>query len=277
MGVTRLAGPYEDWSVSQSLRVDIGVSTHLGLVRGGNEDHFIVCVPPDREALRSKGRLLAVADGMGGHAAGARASNIATTELRAAFVSAPVETPTDPLLVEAFRSANRAVLEAGEADPTRRGMGTTLVAAVIAGLSLTVANIGDSRCYLHRRGQLHQVTTDHTVANEVMEEQRFYGGSGIDAVTLKASSLAHQLTRCVGLDPDGGLPDVFHERLERGDVVLLASDGLTGTVPDRCLAQILDGDGSVWETAHELVAEALRNGGPDNVTAVVAVIEPIVL
>lgn len=256
-------------------RCDVGVSTHLGLVRAGNEDHFVIWLPREPRLLGSRGLLLAVADGMGGHAAGARASHIATGELLEAFASASPDEPPDRVLVNAFAAANRAVLTCADEEPAIRGMGTTLVAAAILGARMTVANAGDSRCYLLHRGRLRQLTEDHTVARRMIEQQRASGDEGLDPVSLEASPFGHQLTRCIGVNADEAPPDLFEVELEPGDLILLASDGLTGPVSDERIAQLLDGEGSVWEIANQLIVAALEAGGPDNVTAVVAVMEPL--
>jgi serine/threonine protein phosphatase PrpC len=275
MGGVRLTARHRSDGSRAPWRCDVGVSTHLGLARAENEDHFIIWAPRESRPLGSRGFLLAVADGMGGHAAGARASHIATHELLQAVASAPPDEPPDRVLVNAFAAANQAVLACADEQPAAHGMGTTLVAAAILGPRIIVANVGDSRCYLLRRGQLRRITEDHTVARRMIEQQQASGDEGLDPVALEASPFGHQLTRCIGVSADEEPPDLFEVGLEPGDVILLASDGLTGPVSDARVAESLDGEGSAWEIANQLILAALEMGGPDNVTAVVAVLEPL--
>lgn len=260
-----------DGRAESPLHYQLGACTHMGRARASNEDHFVVWKPPRRADSGLERLLLAVADGMGGHAAGARASHLATDALVGSLHAAGADASNEDALVSGFAAANSRILEYQSADASTRGMGTTLVAATLEERDLTVASIGDSRCYLLRRGELRQITSDHTVAGAMLAER----ADADEPSAMEESALAHQLTRCVGIDAREGPPDMFHDELEPGDSLLLASDGLTGPVPRGRIARIMDEGAGPWETSRALVEAALEAGGPDNITAVVASIDPV--
>jgi len=192
-----------------------------------------------REERRST--LLAVADGVGGQAGGGTASAAAVDTLVRRFFAAPNGTSPSDALATAMREANDAVLaRAGESG--QPGAASTLVAAAIAGSDAVIGNLGDSRAYLLRDGQLRRVTADHSGATP------------------------SSITRFVG-DPRGVQPDVFVETLRAGDRLLLCSDGLTRHVADEELAPRLGGK-DLQRTVDHLVDLANERGGADNVTLV---------
>jgi len=247
-----------------SLRLTAAGQTHPGQRRPLNEDAWRVASQSDTGKLWSqRGRLFAVADGMGGHAAGEVASQLAVETLMARYY-ADDENDTAPPAVrleQAILAANSAVHEQATATDSQAGMGTTLVAAVVRDNWLTVANVGDSRAYLVRNGVARQLTRDHSwvaqqVAAGVLNEQE-----------AREHIYRNVVTRCLGHRPDIQV-DLFAQPLRAGDVVLLCSDGLSNQVSDAEIADALTSL-SPKQAAERLIALANERGGPDNVTAVV--------
>lgn len=253
--------------------LSVGFATHIGLVRNENEDHFAVYLPEEPEALAERGNLLIVADGMGGHAAGSLASQLAVDAFLRDYYWLMLGRCPEAALRAAFEAANARVLAAAREHPAQLGMGTTMTALVVRGDELWVGHAGDSRAYLFRGGHLEQLTVDHTLAQVVIAE---HPAAEVDSAewaeaesAILSSPLAHQLTRCIGSEV-GAEPDLLRRELRSGDVVLAATDGLTGPVPDREIEEVLRLERSPSVTAHVLVDRALSHGGPDNITVVLA-------
>ncbi len=253
-------------------RITVGAVTHLGHLRPENEDHFAAYLPEDEEALAERGALLVVADGMGGHAAGALASQTAVDALLDEYYSMLLDRDLETALHDAYVAANRRVVAVSEARPEAAGMGTTLVSVAVHGAEFVAANVGDSRAYLFRGSKLTRLTTDHTLAQEILARNN---GSELGLADAAAMSMGHQLTRCIGIDEDDAAPDLVRAALQAGDVLLLASDGLTGPVPDHEIAEVLRIERSPSVAGHMLVACALKAGGPDNVTALLARVDSL--
>jgi PPM family protein phosphatase len=230
-----------------------GSATDTGLVRRNNQDHLLV-----------EGRLFAVADGMGGHAAGEVASQVAIDALRAAF-QATGASPHPDDLVGAVRHANTAVIERAETDPALRGMGTTITAAAVVVEDneerIAVANVGDSRAYVFAKGDLTQLTEDHSVAEELARTGQ------INPEDVDHHPQRHILTRALGILPDVAV-DLWEVLPYPGDRVLLCSDGLVREVRDEQIAAVLRRLHDPTEAAQELVARARAAGGSDNITVV---------
>jgi protein phosphatase len=225
------------------VRFDWAAASDPGQVRAGNED----------SAVAEEG-LFAVADGMGGHAAGEVASRVAVEALR---------TGVGDGIVEAVRLANRAVIDRAEADPALRGMGTTLCAiAMGSGAQVEVVNVGDSRAYLFRDGDLQQVTEDHNLVAQLEREGR------LTAEEARVHPQRNIITRVLGNDPDVEI-DVFPVDAFRGDRFLVCSDGLFNEVTDDVIADVLRRHRAPQEAADELVRVANAGGGRDNITVVV--------
>ncbi|MGH8919117.1 MAG: Stp1/IreP family PP2C-type Ser/Thr phosphatase, partial [Actinomycetes bacterium] len=204
--------------------------------------------------------LYAVADGMGGHAAGEVASETAVQALESAWKgSSP---PTPEALAEAARAANRAVWEKAQADADLRGMGTTLVAVALVDEQLAVINVGDSRAYRLRQGELSQLTSDHSLVAELVAEGQIHSDEA------EFHPQRHVLTRALGVDANVGV-DLQTLDVETGDRVLLCSDGLCREVSDDQIAAILRRLADPTEAAKEMVNEAKASGGNDNITVVV--------
>jgi len=236
--------------------------TDVGREREENEDNYL-CLT--LEAGEPTVHLLAVADGMGGHGGGETASDLAVSRLRRSISRDCQATAADPgpALAGAFAEANREVLTHAGRDPELHEMGTTLVAALVTGSSVTVANVGDSRGYLARGAELHQLTRDHSWIAE--EGERL----GMEQREMERSPFASMITRCLGFEK-GLETDLFDVELEDGDILLLCSDGLTGMVPEPDILAVVSGSGQVDAICNELIARALAAGGHDNVTCVVA-------
>ena len=224
--------------------------THVGR-RRSNEDTMLV-----DEALG----LFIVADGMGGHNAGEVASAIAVRVIHE-FVAARVGA-TERTLVEGLCLANDEVLTAAADEPKYEGMGTTVVAAYVSGPRVLFGSVGDSRIYLARGGELRLLTTDDSWLSRVLSDETM---SPEDA---QRHPMRHVLTKVIGLR-DGMEPASGEADFAPGDVLLLCSDGLHGSLSDARIGQLLAGDRPVAETAQRLVDEALAAGASDNVTVVV--------
>lgn len=238
-------------------------ATDVGRVRGGNEDAFLI------DARRG---VFLVADGMGGHAAGEVASALAT-----AAVSEALRTGVDAglradalaqAMAASFVRANRAIQEFSAAHAETRGMGTTMTALALGDDgTFRVAHIGDSRLYVLRHGELHQVTRDHTWVQQEVDAGR------LTAAGARRHHLGNVLTRALGADHDE--PDLFSGTLLPDDLVLLATDGLTGMLSDRLLRRVLVRRETPAELVLRLIDAANRRGGRDNITAVlVRVFDP---
>jgi PPM family protein phosphatase len=226
--------------------------TDRGKVRDDNEDAALV-----------RGPLLAVADGMGGHSLGQVASATAVATLEAAAVEGAASAELlGKALEDAFIRANRAVWEKWHGGGLR--IGTTLVAACVTGDRLVLANVGDSRAYLYRAGELRQLTEDHTVS--MLRLQR----GAITKEQLATDPFRNKLYRGIGTDEYVEV-DIAELALADGDVVLLCSDGLHGVLSDAEIGRHLAG-ADPERSAAALVAAANAAGGPDNVTVVVAMI-----
>ena len=204
-----------------------------------------------------------VCDGMGGAKAGNIASEIAVEtfmeELRKDFYAPSV---TDVQMLCAVKTANRLIYEKAQSDPDYEGMGTTLVAAVTDGSHVTVANVGDSRCYLIRDGGIQQLTKDHSVVEDMVDRGE------IERADAWKHPRRNYITRALGAEEQVEC-DLFFRDLEPGDVLLLCSDGLSGVVnPQELLFEVVYG-GELETAAERMVNIALERGAPDNVTALI--------
>lgn len=252
----------------QLTRLHIGAKTDLGRRRENNEDKFEFYVPSTPGALAAKGSLLAVSDGMGGHAAGQIASELGLKTLVTNYYSDNIPDAKGTLRV-AMANANE-VVHGAAGISGRSGMGATLCAAVLRGDELIVGNIGDSRLYLLQDGNFRQVTEDHSWVAEQVK------AGVLNPEEAELSPFRNVITRSLGTQPDVE-PDITELRVSAGDVLLLCTDGLCGVVPDAEIRNVLASSGPS-ESCEKLVELALDAGGPDNVTVLVARvlgIEPI--
>jgi serine/threonine protein phosphatase PrpC len=227
--------------------------TDVGRMRKNNEDSYLSAKP-----------VAAVADGMGGHSAGEVASAIAIEELAALGERGPWENETAATddLKQAILRANRRIREMAASDRKLNGMGTTLVALLQDGDMVHVANVGDSRGYLLRQGELSQVTIDHSLVQELVDDGRL---SPEDAERHPQRSV---ITRALGIDPEVEF-DLFTYKLQVGDRLLLCSDGLSDVVEPTQIRNVLLRVRSPQKAARQLVTVANEQGGPDNITVIV--------
>ncbi len=261
--------------VVPSDRLAICGATDIGASRANNQDTFVIADlrtgdltnPCSRTEipLSRQGILLLVCDGMGGAAAGDIAARIAAEAIKQRLVGAGPATTERPdeSLKSAVSGANRAVLAEAKAHPETRGMGTTCTAAIVLPDRLFIAQVGDSRAYLLRNGHLHLLTRDQTIAEQLVDS------GALRPEDVGTFIYSHVLIQAVGtrstIEPV--TTDVI---LQRGDRILLCSDGLHGPVPDHEIAHLLGGARDINSAAHALIRAALAAGGPDNVTVVVA-------
>lgn len=223
-----------------------------GRVRDSNEDSALEL--PDRG-------LFAVADGMGGHAAGEVASRLAVETLEERL-SADDSLPSAEQLTGAVRGANRSILRDADENPERSGMGTTLTAlALEADGRWRIGHVGDSRAYLYRDGELRQLTTDHSWVG------RRVASGELTREEARRHPMSSVLERALGTSRDVEV-DLEEGRAEAGDLFLLCSDGLSDMLPHDELESLLAPDGDPAEAADHLVSAANRAGGRDNVTVV---------
>lgn len=245
-----------------SLHVTAAGQTHLGR-RPLNEDAWSIAHGADSAHLwAERGRLYAVADGMGGHAAGEVASQLAIETLwREYYAGDDLPLPPTLRVQQAILAANQEVYEQSALQESQAGMGTTIVAAVVREDWLTIANVGDSRAYLVRGGEAQQLTHDHSwVAEQV-------ASGALSQEEADNHAYRHVVTRCLGHRPNVQV-DLFEHALEPGDAILLCSDGLNNQVSDADIAHILS-EHPPAEAANRLVTLAYESGGADNITAIV--------
>ncbi|WP_327088416.1 Stp1/IreP family PP2C-type Ser/Thr phosphatase [Nonomuraea sp. NBC_01738] len=223
----------------------------VGLLREGNED-----------SAYASGRLLAVADGMGGHAHGEVASSVAIAAM-ASLEEAQQGGDLLNAIEAAVRDANRKLHEMVGRDPSLKGMGTTLTAMLWNGAQVALVHVGDSRAYLLRRGELYQITHDHTLVQQLVDDGRI---TPEEAATHPQRSI---LLRA--LDGSGEVdPDLTLREAQVGDRYLLCSDGLSGVVSAETLHATLTNLDDPEEVVRQLIDLANRGGGPDNITCVLA-------
>lgn len=231
--------------------------TNVGRVRKQNEDSFGADSPPG---------LFIVADGMGGHAAGEIASQLAvrcaTEGVALLPESSPVNVARERLRL-AIADANQVILIEGQTHPERSGMGTTTTALLLSDEGWwVVGHVGDSRAYLVRDGEVQQITEDHTYVQELVNQGRL---SDEEARLHPRSSL---LTRALGTNPHVQV-DLFEGMAKPGDRFVLASDGLMSMIPEPQIHDLLTGPRTPDELVEDLIEAANEAGGYDNVTAIV--------
>lgn len=233
--------------------------TDTGIMREMNQDYFFASDEP----VGNLPNLYIVADGMGGHRAGDYASRY-TTQRVVASVSRNREDKPVTILKEAITTANKLLIEEAAEDESKRGMGTTLVAATIMDGKLYVANIGDSRLYLVDR-DIRQITRDHSLVAEMVRIGE------VDVKTAREHPDKNIITRAIGAGA-GVEADFFEIELTPGNQILMCTDGLTNMVEDSAIRDIMLRADTVEKRVELLVQAANNNGGRDNIT--VMIIEP---
>ncbi len=244
------------------MHVTCAARTDVGLIRSGNEDNYLMI--PERG-------VFVVADGMGGHAAGEIASEMAV-QLIARDLGSFKGLGADEAasrMTTAIKGANAAIFERTLSEHDKRGMGTTATVMVLhAGTRYMIGQVGDSRAYLLREGRFHQLTKDHSYVQEQVD------AGYLTPEQARTHPYANVITRCVGASADV-LPDIFSGTVRVGDIFLLASDGLTGMVDDDVLQGILESQGTPDRWVDKLVAEANRRGGLDNITCIIVHVDSV--
>lgn len=228
--------------------------------RPENEDAGLALTSEDLGDIEG---LYVVADGMGGRASGSTASKMAVDAVRSCFLSKTHTNDLASLLAECLQAANKAVYSEAQAKPDLQGMGTTCVAAAVRDGQVYFAHMGDSRIYLLHDGRLDILTEDHSFVAEQVRAGK------ITQEDARKSRFRNVITKAIGLEPDAQ-PTTGSTEFKPGDVLLLCSDGLSGPVKDEEIADILRNSSNPDEACNRLVDAALRNGGSDNVTALIA-------
>ena len=280
-------GPSTANPSTTAVRFDVAGLSDKGAVRDENQDHFLVVrtgryfqtlatsLPAGEVPERSEeqGLLMMVADGMGGQAAGEVASRTVLATLTNLILEHPEwilkvdeESASDLLkrTIARYRALDFALAERMDADPTLRGMGTTLTVAYSLGLDLFVAHVGDSRAYVLHDGAVRQLTRDHTYM------QNLVYATMLSREEAAGHELRNVLTNVLGGAHRSVEVEFQRLRLAAGDRLLLCSDGLTGPVKDEEIAAVLGASVSASECSRRLVDRALALGAPDNVTVIVA-------
>ncbi len=259
--------------------------TDPGKVRKSNEDQFLIAelskrmqvwqtsLPePKLQVGEDRAHLFLVADGMGGHSAGERASTIAVAAIeqftlntfRWFFAS---DSPGAQKVLAQFQSAlslaDAQIVEEAAENPDLHGMGTTLTMAFQLGAQLCIVHVGDSRAYMYRDGQLHQLTQDHTLVAEMVRS------GAIQQEQVANHHLRHVITNVVGGPNPGVKVEARAFQVQAGDRLLLCSDGLSEMVTNEMIIAALDQDTAPEPAARALVAQANDNGGRDNITVVI--------
>ncbi len=233
--------------------------TDIGKKRQLNQDYVYTSEMP----IGNLPNVFIVADGMGGHNAGDYASKY-TVETIINEISEAIEDNPVTIIKNAIGIANEHIRQKAKADENLAGMGTTLVVATCMGNILQVANVGDSRLYVVN-DRITQITRDHSLVEEMVRM------GGIDRETARSHPDKNIITRAIGASETVKV-DFFTVKLQKGDVVLMCSDGLTNMLEDEEIRMILNGQRDIVEKAEELVRAANNNGGNDNIAVVI--IEP---
>jgi protein phosphatase len=245
------------------MKIRYAAKTDVGMKRTHNEDYF---------SLVEDEQLFIVADGMGGHASGEVASKMAADSLSEFYRHTKDEDATWPYkmdrqlsyienrLVCGIKLANYRIFEAASRDLRYKGMGTTIVAVLVNGEKVYIAHVGDSRVYRVRSGSIQQVTRDHSLLED-------YKDAKPDMTEEEQRNFPHKnvITRALGMR-DSVQVDIKQDQIQDGDVFLLCSDGLSGMIEDPAILQTIATGGDLERAVAELVDQANRAGGTDNIT-----------
>lgn len=248
--------------------IELANLTDVGCERSENEDYYCYFEPELDEEFERKGRLLAVADGMGGHAGGRVASGLAVAALREVFLDGQAA-ESQALLIDAFARAQQSILAASVADPELNGMGTTCTAAILCQRRLSYGHIGDSRLYLVRGGEARQLTEDHSLVNQLVKS------GALSPEEASKHEERNVLTAALGMRSSQASADFSHTPLdlEAHDVLVLTSDGLHGLVTAEEIVGAASGQ-RPYDACRALVDLAKARGGPDNITIQILKILP---
>jgi protein phosphatase len=276
------SSPFRDLiqrSFELQLIAEIFGITNVGLIRHDNQDAFLIAnletgdiatmSAPSLVSVHTAPFILIVADGVGGAASGALASSIATEtildELHRWWHKVPKRTPesVEAALKRAIDAANRAIFQRANASPEHRGMGTTTTLTLVLDSEAYIAQVGDSRAYLVRKGAAKQVTKDQSFVQRLIDAGRM--------TAKEAAESEHRNIILQALGPEEKVvTDFYRVKLENDDYLILCSDGLSNQVSAEEIARIARGIGRPKEICEALVEEAMHTGAPDNITVVTA-------
>lgn len=248
-------------SVGRIVHFTCAGRTDAGVVRSGNEDALLM--------LPEEG-IFVVADGMGGHAAGEVASEMAVDIIGRRMKTALGRTDEEAaqIIREAIREANATIFQRTLDERDKRGMGTTATAMVLNGARYVIGQVGDSRAYVLREQRLSQITKDHSYVQEQVD------AGYLTPEQARTHPYSNVITRCVGANADV-VPDIYVGAIRERDVFVLASDGLTGLLEDPDLHRILLSGRAPAELVDTMIGDANRRGGLDNVTVIVIRIDSV--
>jgi PPM family protein phosphatase len=235
----------------------------VGLVRTENQD-FAILSSPEEANTADRGRLMVVADGMGGHRGGATASRMAATIIKQEYLNGDFSDPA-AALKRALQMANEQIFIEAQTNPELRGMGTTCSALVVRGEEAYFAHVGDSRIYLVRNDQINQLTQDHSLVASMVREGL------ITSEEAEVHPRRNVLQRSMGVVPEVEIDVSAPFPVQPGDIFILCSDGLHGLVRDLEMKEVVKLP--LDTVASEFVRRAIERGAPDNVTVIVARVE----
>ena len=243
--------------------------SHVGKVRKNNEDY---CMGEIIQTEDDCIGIFALADGMGGHKKGEVASKIAVDSiidflkeniLKSCVIKMDY---LDDVIKQGYNYANQKIFDKVLEDSSCEGMGTTLVVAVIYKDDMIMANVGDSRGYLLHNDEFRRITRDHSVVEELVNANL------ITEEEARVHPRRNQITRAMGAE-EIIIVDIFRKKIEKGDMILLATDGLTGCVEDEDIKNIIKQDKDIKEICEDLINQANDNSGKDNISVILSKID----
>ena len=243
--------------------------SHVGKVRKNNEDY---CMGEIIQTEDDCIGIFALADGMGGHKKGEVASKIAVDSIidflkENILKSCGIKMDyLDDVIKQGYNYANQKIFDKVSEDSSCEGMGTTLVVAVIYKDDMIMANVGDSRGYLLHNDEFRRITRDHSVVEELLNANL------ITEEEARVHPRRNQITRAMGAE-EIIIVDIFREKVEKGDMILLATDGLTGCVGDEDIKNIIKQDKDIKEICEDLINQANDNSGKDNISVILSKID----
>ena len=243
--------------------------SHVGKVRKNNEDY---CMGEIIQTEDDCIGIFALADGMGGHKKGEVASKIAVDSIidflkENILKSCGIKMDyLDDVIKQGYNYANQKIFDKVSEDSSCEGMGTTLVVAVIYKDDMIMANVGDSRGYLLHTDEFRRITRDHSVVEELVNANL------ITEEEARVHPRRNQITRAMGAE-EIIIVDIFREKVEKGDMILLATDGLTGCVEDEDIKNIIKQDKDIKEICEDLINQANDNSGKDNISVILSKID----
>ena len=242
--------------------MELAALTDIGCQRENNEDSYSYWEPTAEEAFRKKGRLISIADGMGGYEGGQEASHLAIQTIEQVYADG-IEGDVKTVLATAFRTAHQRIKEYAEKHPELHGMGTTCTSVALVGRELYYSHVGDSRLYLARDSKIIPLTRDQSYVGRLVEQ-------GIIRPEEAASHPQRNiLTGALGAGNEI-VPEILEQpvELERGDALILCTDGLWSLVSESEILAALSG--SPEQACQKLIQLAKERGGPDNITVQIA-------